>query len=217
MILVELAPYEELPERPFTDRRYIDQEHQIMRFMAACAWMVLAEVSAIRPAGEPIAAAKPIILHQPAADGWIHRIIITQPERLQHHKPLTVVGFFGLRSETGDVALAQRLDRQLIPELSQHDDLLAYVSTCLPTGNFGNLVLFASPEGKERWGLSEKHALAVRVLTPEYYVAVRLYNGELAQGLSGLESLRLRLVKYYDYRSQPLWRAVRQLPVKDEG
>ena len=90
-------------------------------------------------------------------------------------------------------------------------ELLAYVSVCLPSGNFANLVLFASAEGKDAWGQSERHSLAVRVLTPDYYAAVRLYNGELPGGIAASETLRLNLVKYYDYGSRPLWRAVRPL------
>ncbi len=203
MTLAELSPHEVLPDRPFTDLRHVALELHVIRFMATCTWLVLEHDAAIDPA--------PAVVHQPTIDGWIHRIIITQPARLRAHRPLTVVGFFGLKSHDANVTLAQHLDRQLMPELSSHTELLAYVSTCLPTGNFGNLVLFASPQGKEQWGGSELHAAAVRQLTPEYYTAVRLYNGTLADGLGALESLRLDLVKYYDYRSHPMWRAVRRL------
>lgn len=204
MIADRIGPTTQLPERPFTDLRYTRQDLQVMRFMASCAWLALESSAATEQ--EP-----PIFLYQPDAERWVHRFVLTQPERLRRSAPLTIVGFFGLRNPGGDVALAQRLDRELLPELSQHEALLAYVSVCLPTGNFANLVLFASPEGKEQWGMSEKHAAAVRLLTPDYYAAVRLYNGELPDGLAACESLRLRLVKYYDYGSRPLWRAVRSL------
>jgi hypothetical protein len=116
-----------------------------------------------------------------------------------------------MRNRGANLPLAQELDKLLIPELSNYDELLAYVSLCLPTGNFGNLVLFSSPSGKERWGGSEKHAEAVRMLTPDFYAAVRLYNGELPDGVADPDALRLALVKYYDYGERPLWRAVRTL------
>ena len=45
----------------------------------------------------------------------------------------------------------------------------------------------------------------------DYYAAVRLYNGHLAGGVAACETLRLDLVKYYDYASRPLWHAVRSL------
>lgn len=207
MTVIHLAPADVLAERPFTDLRHTQPDLQTLRFMVTCAWMALE-----LPSGAPSDRGRPFILHQPTPDNWTHRLVITQPERLRRHKPLTVVGFFGLKSARANVALAQELDRQLLPELTAHADLLAYVSVCLPTGNFANLVLFASPEGKDQWGQSEKHSLAVRVLTPDYYAAVRLYNGDLPGGVAAGETLRLALVKYYDYGSQPLWRAVRPLP-----
>lgn len=207
MTLIHLDPADVLAERPFTDLRHTQPDLQTLRFMVTCAWMALE-----LPSGAPSDRGRPFILHQPTPDNWTHRLVITQPERLRRHKPLTVVGFFGLKSARANVALAQELDRQLLPELTAHADLLAYVSVCLPTGNFANLVLFASPEGKDQWGQSEKHSLAVRVLTPDYYAAVRLYNGDLPGGVAAGETLRLALVKYYDYGSQPLWRAVRPLP-----
>lgn len=210
MTVIHLDPADVLAERPFTDLRHTQPDLQTLRFMVTCAWMALE-----LPSGAPSDRGRPFILHQPTPDNWTHRLVITQPERLRRHKPLTVVGFFGLKSARANVALAQELDRQLLPELTAHADLLAYVSVCLPTGNFANLVLFASPEGKDQWGQSEKHSLAVRVLTPDYYAAVRLYNGDLPGGVAAGETLRLALVKYYDYGSQPLWRAVRPLPKGD--
>lgn len=231
----QLAPTDEIRDRPFTDLRHTQLDLQAMRFMAGCACLALE--TPLSPSGGGTApsppgrgtvpsppgrglgrgsSTTPLIIHQPDADHWTQRIIITQPERLRAHKPLTVVGFFGLRSAGADVALAQELDRQLLPELTAHAELLAYISVCLPTGNFGNLVLFASPEGKEAWGLSSKHSAAVRLLTPDFYTAVRLYNGELPGGVAACATLRLHLVKYYDYTSQPLWRAVRPLPAGEE-
>ena len=204
---VELAPGAVVRGRPFTDLRHTQLDLQAMRFMISCACL------ALEAAGNVVATpeSEPLVIHQPDASQWSQRLILTQPQRLRRHQPLTVVGFFGLKSAGADVALAQELDRQLIPELTAHAELLAYVSICLPTGNFGNLVLFASPEGKEAWGLSTKHSAAVRLLTPDYYAAVRLYNGHLAGGVAACETLRLDLVKYYDYASRPLWHAVRSL------
>lgn len=212
MTLVQLNPYEELSDRPFTHLRHTVLDLQVIRFMASCGWLALEERR--RTAGDAAGLSLPLAIHLPDESGWVHRLIITQPERLLEQKPLTVVGFFGLKSAGANVALAQALDRQLIPELMSHRELLAYISTCLPTGNFANLVLFASAEGKEEWGKSQKHASAVGLLTPDYYEAVRLYNGELTGGLVDLESLALHLVKYYDYRSRPLWRAARPLRIR---
>lgn len=204
---VQLAPQDVVGDRPFTDLRHTQLDLQAMRFMISCACLALEAAGNVAATPE----SEPLVIHQPDAGQWSQRLILTQPQRLRRHHPLTVVGFFGLKSAAADVALAQELDRQLIPELTVHAELLAYVSVCLPTGNFGNLVLFAGPEGKVAWGLSAKHSAAVRLLTPDYYAAVRLYNGHLVGGVAACETLRLDLVKYYDYTSRPLWRAVRSL------
>ena len=227
---VQLAPQDVVRDRPFTDLRHTQLDLQALRFMISCACLALETHLSLDGAGlgsestpSPLgrglgrgSSTDPLIIHQPDTDHWTQRLILTQPQRLRVHRPLTVVGFFGLKSAAANVALAQTLDRELIPELTTHADLLAYVSVCLPTGNFGNLVLFASPEGKDAWGLSAKHSAAVRLLTPDYYAAVRLYNGHLPGGVAACETLRLHLVKYYDYASRPLWRAVRPLSAGDE-
>lgn len=205
MSLVSLSPMEKVSDRPFTDLRHIAQDSQAIRFMITCVGLTLENHSRLNQGQTPL------VIYQPTPDKWIHRIVITQPGQLHLLSPLTVVGFFGLKSADADVPLAQEMDRQLIPELSHYDELLAYASVCLPTGNFANLVLFASSRGKDDWGKSEKHAEAVRLLTPDYYSSVRLYNGNLPGGIDLPDTLQLDLVKYYDYATRPLWRAVRTL------
>lgn len=205
MSLVRLSPTEVVQNRPFTDLRFTTQDLQAIRFMVVCVWLALENY--IESADTTV----PLVFHQPSPDHWTQRIVITQPTRLLTQSPLTVVGFFGIKNPDADVTLAQKLDRQLIPELSCFEELIAYATVSLPTGNFANLVLFASPEGKEHWGKSEKHAAAVRLLTPDYYASVRLYNGDLPDGISDPEALRLGLIKYYDYGDRPIWRAVREL------
>lgn len=205
MSFVQLSAQEVVEDRTFTDLRHTKLDSQAIRFMVACVFLALEEAST------QLDSKLPILLHQPSAEGWTQRIVITQPARLQSHAPLTVVGFFGIRNRGGDLSLAQKLDRQLIPELSAYEALLAYATVALPSGNFGNLVLFTSTEGKNEWGKSEKHAEAVRLLTPDYYAAVRLYNGVLAEGIANPDALQLLVIKYYDYGDCPIWRAVRHL------
>ncbi len=202
---ITLSATEVVPNRPFTNLRHTTLDAQAIRFMVACVCLVLEEVSA------NLVPDLPLLIHQPNAEKWTQRIVITQPARLKSLAPLTVVGFFGIRSHRADVTLAQEIDRQMIPELSAYEALLAYATVALPSGNFGNLVLFTSPEGKDEWGRSEKHAEAVRLLTPDYYAAVRLYNGLLAEGIVNPDALQLLLIKYYDYGDCPIWRAVRRL------
>jgi hypothetical protein len=205
--MITVAPCETIPGKSFTDLAHTSHDFQVMRFMVTCLHLCMNTGGDIS-AGER---GEPWMFHHPSTKQWVYRIVITQPKLLIGHFPLTIVGFFGLRRGNADIKLAQSLDRGLIPELSQFDSLLAYVSISLPTGNFGNLVVFTSPEGKDDWGRSEKHREAVRILTPDFYSAVRLYNGQLPDGILYPETARLDLVKYYDYRDEPIWRAVRPL------
>ena len=200
-----LSATEVVESRPFTSLRHTNLDAQAIRFMVACVCLALEDALARH---EPNL---PFLLHQPSAELWTQRIVITQPARLTALASLTVVGFFGIRNIGANVSLAQLIDRQMIPELSAYEALLAYATVALPSGNFGNLVLFTSPEGKDEWGRSEKHAEAVRLLTPDYYAAVRLYNGVLAEGIANPDALQLLLIKYYDYGDCPIWRAVRRL------
>jgi hypothetical protein len=154
---------------------------------------------------------RPVILYQPEPRHWLLRRVLTAPERLVESAPLTVVGFFGQRSRAANLAYAQRLDRELLGELATHEGLLSYVSMQLPTGNYANLVLFDSPEAKDRFGASPRHAQALRRLLPDFYLSVRIYNGALPNGVGRPDILRLYLVKYYDFCSRPVWRASRPL------
>ena len=205
MSLIQLSAKEVVKDRSFTNLQHTTLELQAIRFMVACVCLALEEEPAHHDPN------RTLLLHQPTAEKWTQRIVITQPARLNSLAPLTVVGFFGIRNYGADVSLAQRLDRQLIPELSDYEALLAYATVALPSGNYGNLVLFTCPEGKEQWGKSEKHAEAVRLLTPDYYSAVRLYNGVLPEGIVNPDALQLLVIKYYDYGDRPIWRAIRQV------
>ncbi len=205
MSLIQLSAKEVVEGRPFTNLHHTTLDSQSIRFMAACVFLALED------AASQTNLDLPLLLHLPGDEKWTQRIVITQPERLRALAPLTVVGFFGIRNRGGDVSLAQMLDRQMIPELSEYEALLAYATVYLPTGNYGNLVIFTSLEGKDKWGGSEKHAEAVRLLTPDYYAAIRLYNGTLPDGIANPDALQLLLIKYYDYGEKPMWRAIRRL------
>lgn len=201
---VLLSATDSVPEKPFTDLLYTTQDLQAIRFMAASVWQLLEAHLQSGGEGE-------LLLYHPTRRAWTNRIVITQPRRLREKDHLTLVGFFGLKTQRANLPLAMKLDQELLPEVSNFDELLGYVTTWLPTGNYANMVLFASLEGKDAWGRSEKHAEAVRLLTPDYYTVVRIYNGELPEGIASPDALRMNKVKYYDYTENPMWRAVRDL------
>jgi hypothetical protein len=204
-----LQPEEVVVGRPFTDVAHTQTDLAILRYLVAHLGLVLDSHGSMWVEADQ--SIQPLELHFPTPEQWWHRVIVTQAERLLVIRPLIIVGFFGQRRNGGDERLAHSLDGALLSELPAHDDLLAYSTLALPTGNFSNLVVFAREEGIGHWGRSQMHNEAVRILTPNYYLSVRLYRGIVPEGLEQTNGLRLTQVKYYDYQETPLWRAVRPL------
>lgn len=201
-----LQPEEVVAGRPFTDVQHTETDLAILRYLVAHLGLTLDDGVL---ADQQV---RPLELYFPTPERWWHRVMVTQPERLLATRPLVIVGFFGQRRQhvtDGREELAHTLDKALLTELPTHDDLLAYSTLALPTGNYCNLVVFAREEGIHHWARSQKHVEAVRDLTPDYYSSIRIYNGALPLGLAHTDALRLTLVKYYDYQETPLWRAVR--------
>jgi hypothetical protein len=204
--VVTLQPDEAVPGRPFTDVQHTQTDTAILRYLVAHLEMTLDSKT---PDEEN---QRPLERYFPTARQWWQRVMVTQPEKLAMTRPLIIVGFFGQRRHNlseSMVKLVHTLDKSLISELPSYEDLLAYCTLALPTGNYSNLVVFTNEEGIKLWPKSKKHSDAVRELTPNYYLSVRLYNGLLPSGLRRVEELRLTLVKYYDYQEIPQWRAFR--------
>jgi hypothetical protein len=137
------------------------------------------------------------------------RIYYIQPNLLFSLKSLTVVGFFGQKRPDADVRPLLKADRRFEKEFYKHEGLLSLSTVRLPNGDFGNLVLFTSPEAKERWNFSQPHYETVNKISPPYYKSIRLNNGILPDGVASPDALELLRVKYLDYDSNPPWRAIR--------
>jgi hypothetical protein len=121
-----------------------------------------------------------------------------------------VVGFFGQKRANADVQPLLKADARFEKEFEQHDGLLSLSTVRLPNGDFGNLVLFTSPEAKDQWNFGQPHYETVSKISPPYYRSIRLNNGFLPNGLASPDALELQRVKYLDYDSNPPWRAVRK-------
>jgi hypothetical protein len=193
-----------LPERPFTHPDHTASDHAILQQLAAVLYPLAAQYQIVD------LSQLPYVRQQTDGNGLAHRVILIRPRRLLQERPLTLVGFFGQRRAQADDSRLHPLDDVLVQELPSHPDLLSYSSVALACGNYANLVLFAHPEGKQQWSQSQTHAQAV-ALAPDFYRSVRIYNGRLPHGLQPTSFPILDTVKYFDYHSQPLWRAVRQL------
>jgi hypothetical protein len=201
---ISLTAGDILAERPFTHPHHTDSDRTVLRQLAAFLYPVAGRWQQVE--GRP----QPHVIQTSNPAGQSHRIILIRPRTLLRQRPLTLVGFFGQRRPQADDSRLHPLDEILVGELPDHPTLLSYSSVALPCGNYANLVLFARPEGKQQWSQSQTHAQAV-ALAPDFYASVRIYNGHFPAGLQPDFLPVLDTVKYFDYQTQPLWRAVRRL------
>ena len=201
-----LKPSELVEGRPFTHPDHIGSDVNSLRYMVDQLCLILEETP------PPQGPSSPIVIHRPDRQSYIYRLIVACAEQLRSPRQLTFVGFLGQRKKNADLKLADEFDRTLIDEIPEHPGLLSYSTMALISGNYSNLVIFASPDAKQHWSKSKAHGQAVSKLAPHYYRSVRLYNGFLPQGIYNSRTLRLKRIKYFDYRQEPGWQAVREFP-----
>lgn len=152
----------------------------------------------------------------PSRDHWYRHVIVPRPAEIAMHETLTVIGFFGRRRELVPLDVAQAINDMsdkldaLIPEVP---GVLAYSTHLLADElNYANLVLMDSPETITTWRDTAPHPVAAGDLSARYYAFVRIYQGSVATADLGTEgAVRLRRVRYWDYRSDPTWTAQREL------
>jgi hypothetical protein len=152
---------------------------------------------------------RPIIFHRPSPEKWLYRLVVADPVHLMQQSSLTFVGFLGQKRSDANIALADEFDQTLVGEIPNHPGLLSYSTMGLVSGDFSNLVIFSNLEAKAHWSRSNAHAKAAGKLSPDYYLSIRLYNGQLSRGIADSHSLQLTQIKYFDYQANPWWQAVR--------
>lgn len=200
---IKLGPDEAVEGRPDFDPSHSAEDLQRMRAMAH----QLVETYEDPKLCDFSARMGPVCQSDPK--GRHFRIYYIRPELLFNRKPLTVVGFFGLKRPGADIHPLIQADKLFEREFPHHPGLLSLSTVRLPDGNFGNLVLFTDPDAKDSWNHSQPHQDLVMRISPPYYRAIRLNNGVLPDGLAVPDSLRLTRVRYIDYAAKPTWRALR--------
>ncbi len=202
-----LKPNQFIPDRIFTHPDHIFYDQRLLAYMAR-RLSLLFETGQMTPHHPRMST---LNLIEP--DGRSHRIIVARPKELTCASELTVVGFFGQRRVHGVEHLPMdSTDHLLVETMRDHDGLYSYSTQELTCGNFVNLVIFRDEEAKNFWGRCPVHARFAHEISPQYYYTIRIYNGHLPNGLPKSDQLALQSVKYYDYQSQPMWQAARQLP-----
>ncbi len=203
--MVQLETGEVVAGRYFTHPQHIYYDGRILSYM-------LRRLCHLLESGQPTDPPTPVLkMEHPEPDGRDCRFIVVRPEQLAPLTDLVVVGFFGQRRYDADPHPVARLDSLLVSELVEHPGLLSYITLELTNGDYANCVLFADDDAKSRWSLSETHSRTANEISPNYYFSIRLYNGRLPSGLMQSDNLHLDVVKYYDYRGESLWRAMRPI------
>jgi hypothetical protein len=204
---VELGPADIDENRPFANVEHNSQDVAALTAMANRLRALL--VDGEEPA--PLAPCLPYELKSPT--GGRLRVVVTQPETLRAGRDLPLVGFFGHRRPVVPPAIdvdKDTIDTELIAEFPDYPGVLSYCSMALNEADFGNLVVLAGPDSSDHWLTSARHAYAARVIAPKYYSTIRLHNGVLPGGLPSGQAPVLVRTKYYDYRNEWAWSAVRE-------
>jgi hypothetical protein len=200
-----LSPTEIVPGRPFSDPRHGPQDLAVMRRMARQLVDIYDDpaVCDFVPGGRPVC--------QSDKQGSHFRIYYIQPGLLFELYNLTVVGFFGQKRPHADIRPLIEADKKFEEQFHAHPGLLSLSTVRLPDGDFGNLVLFTSPEAKDQWNVNPLHHDLAAKVSPPYYRSIRINNGVLPRGLSAPDELYLQRTRYIDYLTDPHWRALREL------
>jgi hypothetical protein len=203
---VQLKPDELLPGRLFASPEASSFDVTVLQYMVDTLAGMLSH------SAPSVYQPRPYITCLEEHGGRMHRICLSQPERLLAAGELVVVGFCGKKRPGVDRGPLDAVDDQLIQEMPQHKHMLSYSTIQLECHNTVNLVLFDHLQGLSHWATSPQHVVAVR-LSPDYYTVIRLHNAILPGGLLAGSRLRLLRTKYYDFQTSTPWHAVREFTV----
>ena len=144
--------------------------------------------------------------------GLNRRTIVCDPEVLKHSIDVKVVGFFGDRRAMVDLEEVDAIEFGLHEEFKRYPGILSYSSAELVDDQWVDLVVHRDSTDREAWRESEIHRHAVAQLAPKMYHSVRIHNGCILGGPIGSESVIIETTKYWDYDTDPVWHAFRELP-----
>ncbi len=205
--VTQLGPTDVVPHRVFTHPDHIEPDRAVMR-------VLIGDLNRhVVDAGRTDGA---IVRYLPDEDQWFRRVVIPTPGLLAGPGEIAVVGFFGRMRDVVAPETAQRiahLSRRLVEAVLGTPGILGYSTHLLADErNYANLVLLRDTGVIEEWRAGATHEAAARIESPNYYEYVRIYRGSIRlECLAKPDDLRLCQVKYWDYRGEPVWMAVRDL------
>jgi hypothetical protein len=143
-----------------------------------------------------------------ADDVGEHTVSVPDWAALESRRPIAVIGFFGQAREEVDHAAIVALEHQIVARASTFPGLLAYHNARLRSGEWGNMVLFASRADAAAVTGDAVHADAVE-RTPRHYASLRLHRGVAADGGLGTAGVTVAETLYLHFADHPAWRGLR--------
>jgi hypothetical protein len=203
MAAVVLGPDDLLRERPFTDPAHTEREADLMRD-------ALSELRA-RAAAWADEDRRGLVLRERDEDGHRHLIVVPSTRSLLEADGITAVGFFGHPRVGVDHGVLFALEDELVAGMEAYADagLLTYYDVELPKSNYGNLVLFSTPDVPPEWIANAVHRRAIEI-SPRHYYDVRLHKGFVPGRLLAAGDLTIERTKYFDFGGEEEWRALRR-------
>jgi hypothetical protein len=215
--MIRLDAATEVADRPFAALASTREDLAVMERMLARLRQhieALPELSAEQPAQRR----RDDHYADPDAQG-IHRIVITDTDRVREPGDLVLVGFFGQARLEVDHRPIVELESALIADMTGESSPLVYYNVHWPGVGWGNLVVFTDPATEHAWGHDPRHHEAV-ARSPSHYHSIRLQIGDLPGGIFGGGAIHLRRTRYLDFTGPEPWRAARDIveegPRRDE-
>lgn len=140
--------------------------------------------------------------------GEAHWLVVPDPRALVESRPAFGVGFFGQAREDVDHAPILDLEQDLVARAARLPGMLAYYNVHFAGGQWGNLVLFGTPDDAGRVRSHPTHVDALERVS-DHYRSVRLHRLTFADGAVGEVAAVLESTLLIDFSEVPAWRAVR--------
>jgi hypothetical protein len=200
---IVLGPDETVPGKAFADPVHTQRDEEALRHL----------LKHERERARLLAGETDVLVRETDPDGLRHLLFVPDTRALLDAADPTVVGFFGRPRSDADEPLLFELEEELVAGMGAYaaDGLLSYYDVEFVKGAYGNLILFASPDGPRKWRENPVHHRAVEI-SPANYHDIRLHQGTLAGRLLDGGALHVTRTRYLDYSGPEVWRAVRAIP-----
>jgi len=200
---IVLGPDETVPGKAFADPVHTQRDEEALRHL----------LKHERERARLLAGETDVLVRETDPEGLRHLLLVPDTRALLDATDPTVVGFFGRPRSDADEPLLFELEEELVAGMGAYaaDGLLSYYDVEFVKGAYGNLILFAGPDGPRRWRENPVHHRAVEI-SPSNYHDIRLHQGTLAGRLLDGGALHVTRTRYLDYSGPEVWRAVRAIP-----